>query len=56
MDEEEIRARLDELVSEYVTVVYADGEFGVSWSSRAALREATALAEKLEQERDNGHS
>lgn len=56
MDKDEMLARLDELISEYVTVVYADGEFGVSWSNRTALREATDLAEALDarKEQDNG--
>jgi hypothetical protein len=56
MDEDEMLARLNELVSEYVTVVYVGGEFGVSWSNRTAMREAAELAEALDarKEQDNG--
>jgi hypothetical protein len=48
MDEEEMMARLNELISEWVHIEYQDGAFGVVWSNRAALREATSIAEELE--------
>lgn len=48
IDEDAVRARLDELISAWVHIEYQSGDWAVVWSSQADEREAEELAEKLE--------